>query len=168
SIGEANSDLQVIRAGGAGSARAIVVGGSAPAEGRARSPGSVHHLHLTVQIGIPCCVVGFRPLRSESMVGWSHKQTSRRHLGQVCFANGAAVFALDIALLLRIPTSGHVSSTNAPESMLRAKIRSREVGCREATTHSHLDQGALLRRQHELVPGCGAWRVTEPVAKLAC
>src|SRR6516165_1833966 len=77
-------------------------------------------------------------------------------------------FTLDIALLLRIPTSGHVSSTNAPESMLRAKIRSREVGCLEPTTHSHLDQGALLRRQHELVPGCGTWRVTEPVAKLAC
>src|SRR5262245_6816622 len=55
-----------------------------------------------------------------------------------------------------------------PESMLRAKIRSREVGCPEPTTHSHRAQGALLRRQHEHVPGCGAWRVTEPVAELAC
>ena len=62
SVGEASPDFHVVRAGRAGNARAIVVGGSAPAEGRARSAGRVHHLHLTVQIEA-CCVARFRFLR---------------------------------------------------------------------------------------------------------
>ena len=41
---EASPDFHVVRAGRAGSARAIVVGGSAPAEGRARTSRSVHRL----------------------------------------------------------------------------------------------------------------------------
>jgi adenylate/guanylate cyclase family protein len=45
-IGDANSDFPVVRAGRAGSARAIVVNGSALAQGRARSTGSVHHPQL--------------------------------------------------------------------------------------------------------------------------
>ena len=43
-VGEANADLQVFRAIRARRARAIVVGGFAPAEGRARSTGGVHPL----------------------------------------------------------------------------------------------------------------------------
>src|SRR5215468_11073239 len=43
-VGEANPDLQVVRANRARGARAIVVGGLAPAEGRARSTGGIHRL----------------------------------------------------------------------------------------------------------------------------
>src|SRR5262252_9123039 len=56
-VGNANPDFHVVRAGRAGSARAIVVGGSAPAQGRARTTGGVHHLHLTVQLR--ACVSAF-------------------------------------------------------------------------------------------------------------
>src|ERR1700730_4184852 len=58
--------------------------------------------------------------------------------------------------------------SNAPGSMLRARFRSREVGCREPTTPSHRYRRALLRWQRQHVPRCGAWRVTEPLAKFAC
>src|SRR4029077_19313175 len=46
--------------------------------------------------------------------------------------------------------------------------RSLKVGCREPVTPFRRYRRALLRRQHRHVPRCGAWRVTEPVAKLAC
>src|SRR5262245_26192043 len=48
-VGEANPDLQVVRASRARGARAIVVGGLAPAEGRARSTGGIHRLELAGQ-----------------------------------------------------------------------------------------------------------------------
>jgi|ERR1700730_12882 hypothetical protein len=63
---------------------------------------------------------------------------------------------------------GPAASANAPGSMLRARFRSREVGCREPTAPSHRYRRALLRWQREHVPRCGAWRVTEPLAKFAC
>src|SRR5262249_35407088 len=56
-VGEANPNFRVVRASRARGARTIVAGGSARAEGRARSTGGIHHL-----------VFVLRPLRPDSLV----------------------------------------------------------------------------------------------------
>ena len=48
------------------------------------------------------------------------------------------------------------------------EFRSPPVERREPTTHYHRYRRALLRWQREHVSRCGAWRVTEPLAKFAC
>jgi hypothetical protein len=55
----------------------------------------------------------------------------------------------------KFDSDGPAASANAPGSMLRARFRSREVGCREPVTHLNQYWRALFRRQRDHIPRCG-------------
>src|SRR6516165_10758115 len=86
-VGEVNPDLQVLRASRARGARAIVVGGLAPAEGRARSTGGIHHLEW---VGKPPSVIvnGQKPdgktrSSTEPLVGATRDSLASREFASI-------------------------------------------------------------------------------------